>query len=138
MNRTARISILAVAAALVLVPALLAQGGREREKARQREAPGGQAQGVSVSVNLFTDEEKRLIRDWYGQAKIQGKPLPPGIAKNLARGKPLPPGIAKQVIPAELDRILPPRPDFERLVVGTDIVLVRSGLVVDILVGVML
>lgn len=132
MNRTARISIAAAAAFLLLAPVVLAQAGRERERGRPRDASAGQAQGGE----LFTAEEKRLIRDWYGQAKIAAEPLPPGIAKNLARGKPLPPGIAKKTIPADLLTRLPPRLDYERLVVGTDIVLVRSGIVVDILVGV--
>lgn len=135
MKRTARISLTIVLAVLVIVPVLRAQAGRGRER-QSRDAQAGQA-SAQITVSVFTDDEKRKIRDWYGEAKIQAKPLPPGIARNLARGKPLPPGIAKQTIPSELERVLPARPDFERLVVGTDIVLVKSGIVVDILVGVL-
>jgi len=130
MNRTARISLAALAAVLILAPVVMAQGGRERP--RPREA-AGQDQS---SDNLFTAAEKREIRDWFAREKIAAEQLPPGIAKNLARGKPLPPGIAKKALPAELAGRFPRSPDFERLIVGTDVVLVKSGIVVDILVGV--
>jgi hypothetical protein len=130
MNRTGRISLAVIAAAFLLTPVVLAQAGRD--KGRPREAAGQDQSGGT----LFSAEEKRLIRDWFGQAKIAAEPLPPGIAKNLARGKPLPPGIAKKVIPAELLGRLPSRPAFELLLVGTDVVLVKSGVVTDILVGV--
>jgi hypothetical protein len=125
MNRTARISLAVVAAVLVLAPVVLAQGGRERPTAGQDQGGG----------NLFTAAEKREIRDWFAKEKIAAEPLPPGIAKNLARGKPLPPGIAKKAIPPELAAKLS-RPDYELLLVGTDVVLVKSGVVVDMLVGV--
>jgi len=128
MNRTARISLAIVAAAIVLAPVVLAQGGRDRP----RPTATGQDQGAG---NLFTAAEKREIRDWFAKAKIAAEPLPPGVAKNLARGKPLPPGIAKKAIPAELAAKLS-RPDYELLLVGTDVVLVKSGVVVDMLVGV--
>jgi hypothetical protein len=129
MNRTARISLAALAAVLILAPVVVAQG---RERSRPRES-AGQDQS---SDNLFTAAEKREIRDWFAREKIAAEQLPPGIAKNLARGKPLPPGIAKKALPAELAGRFPRSPDFERLIVGTDVVLVKSGIVVDILVGV--
>jgi len=129
MNRTARISLAVVAAALVLAPVVLAQGGRERPR------PAGAAGQDQGGGNLFTAAEKREIRDWFAKEKIAAEPLPPGIAKNLARGKPLPPGIAKKAIPAALAARLS-RPDYELLLVGTDVVLVKSGVVVDLLVGV--
>ncbi|NJD30600.1 MAG: hypothetical protein FIB04_01775 [Gammaproteobacteria bacterium] len=60
----------------------------------------------------------------YGK-KPKGKPLPPGIAKNLARGKPLPPGIARQQLPPDLVRQLPPVPSgYERVVVDGRVLLV--------------
>lgn len=67
---------------------------------------------------VFSKDEAAVIQGYYaqhpadvGQGKSQGrkgKPLPPGIARNLACGKPLPPGIAKQRLPDELVRQLPP------------------------------
>jgi len=52
------------------------------------------------------------------------KPLPPGIAKNLARGKPLPPGIAKRTVPGSMLNQLPYYPGYEWQTVGNDLVLV--------------
>jgi len=62
-------------------------------------------------------------------------PLPPGIAKNLARGKPLPPGIAKKLVPGSLLGQLPQHPGYEWHVAGTDLILVAIGtaIVADIL-----
>lgn len=69
--------------------------------------------------------------------------LPPGIAKNLARGKPLPPGIAKQMrpLPPELVRELPPPPQgYERVVVDGKILLVNATtqIVSDVIANVIL
>lgn len=66
------------------------------------------------------------------------KPLPPGVAKNLARGKPLPPGIAKQYVPASMLGRLPQHPGYEWRVVGTDLVLVgiQTAIVADVLADV--
>lgn len=125
MNRTARISLAVVALAFVLAPVALAQAGREQARSAQDQDGG----------TLFTAAEKREIRDWFAREKIAAEPLPPGVAKNLARGKPLPPGIAKKEIPAALATKLS-RPGYELFLVGTDVVLVKSGVVVDMLVGV--
>jgi hypothetical protein len=62
-------------------------------------------------------------------------PLPPGIAKNLARGKPLPPGIAKKLGPGPFFNQLPFHPGYEWQVAGSDLILVAVGtrIVADIL-----
>jgi len=62
-------------------------------------------------------------------------PLPPGIAKNLARGKPLPPGIAKKAVPSSMLRQLPYHPGYEWQIAGSDLVLVAIGtaIVADVL-----
>ena len=93
-------------------------------------APPAWAGGAPV----FTQDEISIIRDYYavqpaGQpakgGKQKSKPLPPGIAKNLARGKPLPPGIAKQQLPQDLQRMLPPAPKgYERIAVDGQVLLV--------------
>jgi hypothetical protein len=66
------------------------------------------------------------------------KPLPPGIAKNLARGKPLPPGIAKNFLPQPFIAQLPQHPGYEWRQAGSDLVLAVSGtyVVQDVLNGV--
>ncbi len=66
------------------------------------------------------------------------KPLPPGIAKNLARGKPLPPGIAKRMVPQDMLFKLPQYSGYEWLIIGQDLALVESGtsIIADIIAGV--
>lgn len=66
---------------------------------------------------------------------VGAKPLPPGIAKNLARGKPLPPGIAKRYSDPLVLPYLPRVDGHEWHQVGRDLVLVAIGtyLVVEIL-----
>lgn len=66
------------------------------------------------------------------------KPLPPGIAKNLARGKPLPPGIAKKTVPASMLNQLPYYPGYEWRAIGNDLVLVAlsTAIVTSIINGV--
>lgn len=63
------------------------------------------------------------------------KPLPPGIAKNLARGKPLPPGIATRSLPNNLLKGLPQHKGYEWVAAGADLVLINaaSRLVADVL-----
>jgi hypothetical protein len=66
------------------------------------------------------------------------KPLPPGIARKVARGGSLPPGIAKRYLPQGLaGRLSPLDPRYGRLVVGSDVLLVEiaTGVILDILRG---
>lgn len=104
---------------------------QERGKPKEKDPPAEQRGSV------FTDVEIKIIRDYYARAGYQPKPLPPGIAKNLARGKPLPPGIAKTRLPRDLIVKLPPRPGFEIAIVGDRIAMLdRAGIVVDIAIGI--
>jgi Ni/Co efflux regulator RcnB len=116
--------------ALALVAALLA-------------VTGAAASDLAV---VFSKGEIAIIRDFYaqppadagkGQQKKQtSKPLPPGIAKNLARGKPLPPGIAKQRLPDDLIRRLPPvSAGYERVIVDGRLLLVAvaTQVIADVL-----
>jgi hypothetical protein len=78
-------------------------------------------------------------RDLALNAGISGyKPLPPGVAKNLARGKPLPPGIAKRYVPTSMLGQLPRYPGYEWQIVGADLILVgiQTAIVADVLHGV--
>jgi hypothetical protein len=96
-----------------------------------------QRESASVAEIVFSEVEKRLIREYYGDrahvADVDS--LPPGIRKRLARGKPLPPGIAKRFLPGELESRLPVHAGTVRRVVGADVVLVAAatGVVLDIL-----
>jgi hypothetical protein len=114
--------------------------------------------GATTSLDVFTDAEKRIIREYCrshesaaalcggkteaqaGHGKKKRKSLPPGIAKNLQRGKPLPPGIAKQVLPEDLEDRLPRRNGYERLIVDGRVILidVATRIIRDVLEDVLL
>lgn len=102
---------------------------------------------IGVEV-VFSPEEHTIIRAYYetnttrhDKHAHKHKSLPPGIAKNLERGKPLPPGIAKQVLPAGLERSLPPvRDGYQRTIVDGRVLLVEvaTQVIHDVLVDVVL
>lgn len=108
---------------------------------------------VAQSGGIFSDEERRIIRDVLDVATGQtddksdrdgnkknkakngkdnkskgNKGLPPGIAMKLERGGTLPPGIAKRDLPDDLISRLPARTDGAlRQIVGDDVVLIEKG-----------
>lgn len=84
---------------------------------------------------VFVEADRGVFREYYRTRREAMKPLPPGIAKNLARGKPLPPGIVKTRVPDAVLVQLPWRPrDYSVFLVGDRIVLLNAnGLVADIL-----
>jgi hypothetical protein len=90
-----------------------------------------------INVNIITGDERRIITDYVGDHRslFGYEPLPPGIARNLARGKPLPPGIAKKRLPGPLYDRLPRREGYEWIQAGRDILLIAAatGVIVDIL-----
>ena len=96
---------------------------------------GNQGNGrgnAEVSVTITAGDARRIARE----LGLTGyRPLPPGIARNLARGKALPPGIAKQYPPQNMLARLPDIADHEWQVTGRDLVLIAIGtlIVVDIL-----
>lgn len=84
-------------------------------------------------VTVFRDEDRGVFREYYQARRAELKPLPPGIAKNLARGKPLPPGIARTRVPQEILVRLPARPvGYEVFLLGDHVVMLDArGLIVD-------
>jgi hypothetical protein len=91
--------------------------------------------GVTVTAGISVGNARALAVQ-YGLTGA--KPLPPGIAKKVARGQPLPPGIAKTRLPPNFVQALPQHPGYEWQQSGPDLVLVVSGTLVisDILHGV--
>ena len=87
---------------------------------------------VTAGINLVAARQLALDTGTTGY-----KPLPPGIAKNLARGKPLPPGIANRNLPDSLLQGLPKYPGYQWTAAGADLVLVNltSRLIADVLVN---
>src|SRR3546814_20296053 len=84
---------------------------------------------------LLSDQDRHTSTGYYQQNPLQSQPLPPGIAKNLARGKPLPPGIAKRGLPNTLTSRLSIPSGYELLSVGTGVLLVAIGtrIIADVL-----
>ena len=128
MRRLATLTLGTLAALVWFAPNALAQRGPKPK-------PKDDAATVTVSVT-FSEAERRIIVDYYASNRYEAKPLPPGIARNLARGKPLPPGIAKTRLPGALVTLLPPRPGFEITIFGDRVVMLQANVVVDVLVGV--
>src|SRR5262249_39709501 len=128
----AALSLLLAAVLALPTPAFAGNKGKKTSGKPAVEAPASDA----VTI-LITATERSIILGYVSEhsGTLPAQPLPPGIAKNLARGKPLPPGIAKRYLPGELVAQLPPRPGYEWIVAGTDVVLTAAatGLVVDIL-----
>jgi len=125
--------VLAPALGVVLLAGLVspatAQQGNQKKKADA-------AAAVQVSVG-FTERQRTTITSYFAEHHVDVAPLPPGIAKNLARGKPLPPGIAKRRLPDALRADLPLRDGVEITLFGDRVVLLEaSGTVVDILADV--
>lgn len=128
-----RLISLMLAAALAATPAFADKGGKDRPPGREKAERGG-----GSSEALISAAERALIHDYFGGGRIQPQPLPPGIAKNVARGKPLPPGIAKR-LPDDLQLRLRPPPGHVYGVVGSDVVLLNAAtnIVVEVLRGVL-
>lgn len=119
--------------------------------------PAGDVVGDIVNETahkVFTETERRVIRDYYGdaehgsgEANARGKgpgkngKLPPGLQKQLEKNGQLPPGLQKKSLPAGLSGRLPPAPQgYERVIVGSDVVLVEtaSQVIADIITDVVL
>ncbi|MGE0119619.1 MAG: anti-virulence regulator CigR family protein [Dongiaceae bacterium] len=138
----AAVSLL-LAAALALPGAAYADSKGKGNGKKARGVPGVEAQASQTAVILITATERAIIFGWLDShrgnlpvALAGAKPLPPGIAKKVARGGALPPGIAKRYLPNDLLVQLPARPGYQWMVAGTDVLLVAAatGLIVDILI----
>jgi hypothetical protein len=125
--------------ALALTGAALAQGnGNGKSNGNKNSPPTTAGSGTTLAVSLITAFERTTILGYVqnNRAAFPGtQPLPPGIAKKLARGGSLPPGIAKRYFPNDLLGRLPPRPGQQWLVMGTDVVLLDTAtqIILDLL-----
>jgi len=137
MHMRSVFSIVLAIAVAVSAPALAGNKGKKAHG-----APAVQIDAGPVAGALITVTERTLILGYFEQyrgnppaAVGSAKPLPPGIAKKLARGGTLPPGIAKRYLPNDLLVQLPARPGYQWVVVDNDVLLIAAatGLIVDIL-----
>lgn len=137
------IVVLTVSVVLVNIPALADPPSGRGNPNKSTHGKGSQKHGnpqndsASLGIGLVVAGITVLAaRDLAMSAGTIGyKPLPPGIAKNLARGKPLPPGIAKRYVPKSMLGQLPQHPGYEWRVAGVDLILVgiQTAIVADIL-----
>jgi len=133
-----RFTLAAAVAAAVFSTAIDASQGKSQGRGRGN---GGNTAGADISVSAvftFRDSDRVTFRDYFVAHKITAQPLPPGIAKNVARGKPLPPGIAKKALPNDLILGLGPRiqPGVTFAILGDRVVAMKSGLIIDVMINV--
>ena len=137
--------------ALTLVCALVTAGTTTTALAGNKgKSKGNQPTSVEKIVTkhlvggLISAVERAVIADYLDRNRASlpttlagAKPLPPGIAKKIARGGTLPPGIEKKTLPGGLLAQLPIRPGQEWRLVGTDLLIVEiaSNVIVDVLTG---
>jgi hypothetical protein len=135
-----RVVLSLLLAATLTVPTAVVAGNNKGKKAHDDSTM--QTHTGQAVLTLITATERTIIFDYVNQyrdalvsAPGSAKPLPPGIAKKVARGGTLPPGIAKRYLPQDLLVQLPPRPGYQWVVVDNDVVLIAAatGLIVDIL-----
>ena len=160
--RIRRVTALAAAALISLSgPAALAAQGNQGNQGKgaahkaNKEASQGATQGSGKNGDLrsedvlgivFSEIERQLIRDYFHDVQGSGKGLPPGLAKReslppglqkqLVRNGALPPGLQAKALPGDLVTRLPKRgPGYDRVVVGNDVLLIRSGtrIILDVL-----
>lgn len=106
--------------------------GRDTRRYRDiRSVEGVVAAGLTAAVlhELLAPDYRR---DTF---HIGAQPLPPGIAKNLARGKPIPPGLARQRVPDHLLGHLPHVDGHDWIRVGTTLILVgiATGVIAEVI-----
>ena len=133
---TTRVVVASILIAGMFVASAAAQG-RGRGKGNAGKSEGGTNVAISATF-VFGDPDRVTFRNYFTTHKVTAQPLPPGIAKNVARGKPLPPGIAKKALPSDLLLAVSPRAgrDVSFAIVGDMVVAHRSGVVIDVMVGV--
>lgn len=123
-------------------------GGGERGQGPAGHEPGGppgQGQGPKAergqapAPGRISPQDVVVVRQYFSAYPVQTAPLPPGIAKKLARGKPLPPGIAKKIAPIELRQQIPLCMNgWECILAGADMLILDAvhGTIRDIVRGV--
>src|SRR5579859_351978 len=93
---------------LLLACGMAVAGDQEKKKSKEgkSEERGESSEGKSKGrvESGITDHEREVIREYYaGREKHDkdGKRLPPGLAKKVARGGKLPPGWEKKMVKGE-------------------------------------
>jgi len=139
MPRPARVPF-ALLLLLLLGVSAQAQGPAKRDVKQEKKAEKQEEKEQKKEekeLRKISEDERRILRDYFATHRLAARPLPPGIAKNIAVGKPLPPGISKRYLPQPVLVQLPVYPGYSRYIVGGNVVLLdQSGVVVDIAVDI--
>ncbi|MGD9538917.1 MAG: hypothetical protein AB7P52_16620 [Alphaproteobacteria bacterium] len=130
MTMTRLVSLIAVAAfGLALAQPLLAEA-KQPDKGKGHQGQSGRPSGRQSAPDVLlqatiTGAEVTIIYDFIRRYGVEPFGPPEG----------LPPGIAKRYLPQDLLAQLPPRPGYEWLAVGRDILLVvaATAIIVDVL-----
>jgi hypothetical protein len=129
----------------MMIMAALLIGASPAVAANNGKKGNGSADTVHAAqtvAGVITAAERSIILGYIDSNRTNLPPslanaqaLPPGIARKVARGGSLPPGIAKRYLPNDLAIQLPPRPGYQWVVVGRDVLLIAAAtsLIVDIL-----
>ena len=126
-----------IASAIILSTTAAPVGLAAQGQSQGRGRGNGGDKSQPAAVVVFRESDHATFHNYFVTHKITAQPLPPGIAKNVARGKPLPPGIAKRALPADLLAVAPKvDKDVSFAIVGEAVVALKSGVVIDILAGV--
>jgi hypothetical protein len=143
--------VLLVAAATLCAGSLVVFGYQSRGRGNSKgEAKEQESSGVAVEIHVFTRDEVRTIKAWFGEpSNLRGLPpglakrehLPPGLQRQLVRNGKLPPGLEKKVqpLPRELEVRLPKLPEGRRrIVISGNIILWddKTSTVLDIIANV--
>jgi hypothetical protein len=124
---------------------IMASQGKGRGNGR-----GHNEESAAVSDNAFSQDQVRIIRDWFSSpTNLKGLPpglakkehLPPGLQRQLVRNGKLPPGLEKKIepMPQAVEVHLPPLPEGRRRIVVSGNILLwddKANVVLDIIANV--
>lgn len=145
MKARLALMILAMAGlALAAVPAWAQGRGRGQE---DDETTGEKIrEKLPPAEVVFTNEERVLVKHWFGNHGREGLPpglakrdrLPPGLEKQLRERGTLPPGLQKRVqpLPIDLERRLHRLPTgYRRVMIGGNVILMngKTAVIYDII-----
>jgi hypothetical protein len=112
-------------------------GKGQQDHASSQEEQLKSSQAILSAFIIIVGEGQTILGNLQQDraSHADAKPLPPGIAKKIARGGAMPPGTAKRHFPPGLISQLPAGPEQQWAVAGTDVLLVQTAtaLIVDLI-----
>lgn len=144
--------LIALAALLIASPALAhgVPGHQDNVwnagyKGQERGRASNDTSTLTIDRNgevRFSTKDLNIIIGWFKDDATKGqraRSLPPGLARQLREKGQLPRGLAMKALPPGLSDRLGPVPEgYDRVILGSDVVLINTftGVIADILRGV--